>query len=87
MRVEFTIKDDIHGHTRGKRYTPRPDCEECQGEMYERIVEAGCVIEDHGGAFVVFRQAFKKVYPPPADAKEWECPRCGGDVLYCSCNR
>jgi len=25
------------------------------------------------------------VQPPPADAKEWTCRQCGGDVLWCKC--
>jgi hypothetical protein len=92
VRVEFTIEDDVHGTTPGKRYTPRPDCEECQGETYERVVEAGLKVHGeyesgNGGYYMINGQRFNVIYPPPADAKEWECPRCGGDVLYCTCNR
>lgn len=89
MRVEFTIADDIHGRTSGKRYSPRHDCEECQGEIYERVVEAGLsVIRDvRHGIWFLFGEAFREVYAPPADAKEWTCHKCGGDVLYCECNR
>jgi hypothetical protein len=27
----------------------------------------------------------RRTSPPPPDAKEWTCPSCGGDVLWCSC--
>ncbi len=29
----------------------------------------------------------KYPYKPPADAKEWTCPKCGCDLLYCGCKQ
>lgn len=61
------------------------DCDECIWEAFERMEEGGCRAEDHGGSFVVFGHAFRKIHPLPADLQEWGCPICGGDVMWCNC--
>lgn len=54
-----------------------------------RVMCATCLIHEQQMNNVSYGQSTghysSSALPPPADATEWTCPKCGGDALFCDC--
>lgn len=68
--------------------TPEPPCTRCHGRKTQRSafqmgVDTHC--EHCCGTGQEPPASEARPTPPPADAKEWTCPTCEGDALFCGC--
>lgn len=54
----------------------------------QRVIEANESLAEAEAALLALPSAPQEPpQKPPADAKEWTCPTCGGDSLWCTCSR